>query len=478
VTPFRRALLASGTFLLALTAAGCGGSALDPKDALPANVAVRGMGPHGNGPATDPGSVVSGPGAPTTQVTGVPGGLLPVAQHSDGHTTTHQGPGLLPGQAAVCTSIPKGTGITDSTITIANASDITGPVPGIFTSAQQATRAFAAYFNAHARLCGRKLEVLGLDTRTDAGADQRAYVTACDKAFAAVGSMSAFDVGGAQTADKCGLPDIRSQSVSDARNECDTCFGAQATELHAFQNAIPDYLVEHHAAAVKHSAMIYVREAAAVETAKYTVAVEEKRGMHFVYDTSFDIAEFNYLPYVQAMKDRGVRLVQFIGSADQAVRLEKAMQTYQFKPDVFVQDATAYNREFLVTGGSAVEGALTYVNFLPFEDAGGNAEMKLYTAWLQQVAPGAIPSYFGLYAWSAARLFTEQAQALGDQLTRAALVRRIRAVKLWTDHGLHAPQPVGPKKNSSCWRFLRAHDEHWVPIGHDYTCHGSTVIGG
>ncbi|RNL78366.1 ABC transporter substrate-binding protein [Nocardioides marmorisolisilvae] len=475
MTPFHRLTLVSGAAVLALTAAGCGGSALDPKTAVRANAALHGNAQGTTSTVSAPGPVVSAPTSTQGPKSTVPGGLLPVAEHPGQTKTNDQGSGLNP-SAPACTALAKQTGITDTTVTIANASDITGPVPGIFNSAQQATRAFAAYFNAHSSLCGRKLQVLDLDTRTDAGGDQRAYVTACDKAFAAVGSMSAFDSGGAATADQCGLPDIRSQSVSDTRNDCRTCFGAQATELHAFQNAIPDFLVSRHGAAAKKSAIIYVREAAAVETAKYTKLAEEKRGMKFVYDTTFDVAEFNYAPYVQAMKDKGVRLVQFIGSSDQAVRMAQAMQTYQFKPDVFVQDATAYNQSFLKTGGSAVEGAYIYVNFLPFEAAGGNQEMKLYRAWLQQVAPGAVPSYFGLYAWSAARLFTEQAQALGSNLTRANLVRRIRAVSLWTDHGLHAPQPVGPKKNSSCWRFLRAHDGRWVTIGNDYICHGSTVI--
>ncbi|MFL6172575.1 MAG: ABC transporter substrate-binding protein [Marmoricola sp.] len=476
MTPFRRLALVSGVAVLALTAAGCGGSALDPGTAVRANAAVHGVGPAVGTTASAPGPVVSAPTSTQGPQRSVPGGLLPVAQHDGQPASAHQGSALLPA-AATCTSLAKQTGIADRTVTIANASDISGPVPGIFSSAQQATRAFAAYFNAHSSLCGRKLQVLDLDSRTDAGADQRAYVTACDKAFAAVGSMSAFDSGGAATADKCGLPDIRSQSVSDTRNDCRTCFGAQATELHAFQNAIPDFLVSKHAAAAKKSAIIYVREAAAVETARYTKLAEEKRGMRFVYDSTFDVAEFNYAPYVQAMKDKGVRLVQFIGSSDQAVRMAQAMQTYQLKPDVFVQDATAYNQSFLTTGGSAVDGAYIYVNFLPFEAAGSNEEMKLYRAWLQQVAPGAVPSYFGLFAWSAARLFTEQAQALGSNLTRANLVRRMRSVTAWTDHGLHAPQPVGPKKNSSCWRFLRAHDGHWVPIGNGYLCHGSTVIG-
>ncbi|MFL6023767.1 MAG: ABC transporter substrate-binding protein [Marmoricola sp.] len=476
MTALHHRLVTSGMVTLALMTAGCGGSALRPSEAVPVNAAMHGV-VSGPGASLPRSPLVSAPGVTTVPTSGPTNGLLPVAEQQDHHQVGQRGPGLLPGAPVVeaCTRLHRGTGITDSTITIANASDVTGPVPGIFTSAQQATRAFVAYFNAHASLCGRKLQVLDLDSRTDAGGDQRAYTAACDRAFAAVGSMSAFDSGGARTAEGCGLPDIRSQSVSDARNECRTCFGAQATELHAFQNAIPDFLVAHHAAAAKKAAIIYVSQAAAVETAKYTRRAEESRGMHFVYDTTFDVAEFNYAPYVQAMKDKGVRLVQFIGSSDQAVRMAQAMQTYQFKPEVFVQDATAYNAGFLATGGAAVEGAYVYVNFLPFEDAGSNAEMKLYRAWLQQVAPGAVPTYFGLFAWSAARLFVEQAQALGSDLTRATLVRRMRGVTAWTDHGLHAPQPVGPKKNSSCWRFLEARDGRWVPIGHGYLCRGSTV---
>lgn len=469
--------------MLALTAAGCGGSALEPGYAVSANAAVHGAGAGGSLAASGTGVAVAGAGAPLTPTSADPAGLLPAAHHGNPSALSGAGsgartPGPGPSSANSCAGLQRETGITESTITIANASDITGPVPGIFSSAQQATRAFAAYFNSTSRLCGRKLEVLGLDTHTDAGADQRAYLTACDKAFAAVGSMAAFDSGGARTAAQCGIPDIRSQAVSDARNACSTCFGAQATELHAFQNAIPDYLIAHYPTASRHAGMVYVREAAAVETAKYTIAVEEKRGMKFAYSSSFDVAEFNYLPYVQAMKGKGVRLVQFIGSTDQSVRFAKAMQTYDFHPDAFVLDATAYNNDFLVTGGDAVEGTLVYLNFRPFEDVGSNREMTLYLQWLQQVAPGAKPSYFGLYAWSAARLFTEQARALGGGLTRAALVHRIRGVQEWTDHGLHAPQQVGPKRNSSCWRFITARHDHWVPIGGtDYLCHGSSRVG-
>ena len=43
-----------------------------------------------------------------------------------------------------------------------------------------------------------------------------------------VGSMSAFDSGGAAAAESCGLPDLRSAAVTRDRDACATCFGAQS----------------------------------------------------------------------------------------------------------------------------------------------------------------------------------------------------------------------------------------------------------
>jgi ABC-type branched-subunit amino acid transport system substrate-binding protein len=379
---------------------------------------------------------------------------------------------------ASCEGFRNQTGVTDTTVTLANVADVSGPVPGIFTSAQLATRAFAAYFDATSDLCGRKLRVLSLDSRTDAAGDQVAYTKACDTAFATVGSMSAFDSGGAATAQACGLPDVRTAAVSDARNACATCFGVQATDLHAYQNAVPDFLLAHDPAASRRAAMIYVDEAASVQNAHVQQAAEEKRGMTFVYSAAFDVAEFNYAAYVQKMKEKDVGVVQFVGSGDQAVRLARAMQAAGFHPDAFVLDPTAYDPLFVRSGGTAVDGALVFIDFTPLEEAASSAELRLYEQWLQQVSPGAVPTYFGLFAWSATRLFVEQAAALGGRLSREALVARLRQVHAWTDHGLHASQDVGGKTNSNCWRFLQLRDGQWTAVdGRQYLCHGQTAVG-
>lgn len=480
-----RVLVLCALLVGSMVLAGCGGSAVKPGVALSANAAVQGRLAGDSSPgSTDAGTAEQQTGSDSAVVptrNDGPGGgsqVLTLSGKKDHHGATPGGVHAATGGKHVdCTGFHNQTGITDSTITIANVADVTGPVPGIFTSAPQAVKAYAAYFNATSSLCGRKLKVLALDSRTDAAGDQVGYVKACEDAFAAVGSMSAFDAGGAATAQGCGLPDLRSQSVSDARNACATCFGAQATQLDAFQNAVPDFFLSRMHDATQHAGMIYVNAAASVDNAKHTQAAEERRGMHFVYSAPFDIAEFNYSPYVQRMKQAGVRWLQFVGSPDQAVRMARAMQESGFKPDAFVLDATAYDRQF-VAAGPAVDGSYVYVNFTPIEEAAANAELRLYEQWLQQVAPGAKPTYFGIFAWSAARLFVEQAVGLGGRLTRANLVSRVHKVHAWTGNGLHAPQDVGGKTNGSCWRFLQLQDGRWRPVGGTkYLCHGSTVLG-
>jgi ABC-type branched-subunit amino acid transport system substrate-binding protein len=479
----RRGLLLACVLLTAcVVLAGCGGSSVDPRVAVSANAALDGRAP---GKTSEPASLTA-PGAATGDTPVVrttedgPGGashVLTLAGTHEDHGSGGGGSAHAPtGRARVdCTGFHNQTGISDDTITLANVADITGPVPGIFTSAQLAARAYVTYFNATTSLCGRKLRVLSLDSRTDAVGDQVAYTKACEDSFAAVGSMSAFDSGGATVAQQCGLPDVRALAVSDVRNACRTCFSTQSTDLHAFQNAVPDYFVQHYPAAAKHAAMVYVNEAASVENAQTMQAVGEQRGMTFVYSSPFDVAEFNYGPYVQRMKDKGVKMVQFVGSADQAARFARAMQTAAFRPDVYLLDPTAYDPTYVRSGGSAVDGTFVFIDFTPLEEASQNAELRLYNQWLQQVSPGAVPSYFGMFAWSATRLFVQQAAALGGKLSRANLVARMRQVHDWTDNGLHAPQDVGGKQNSNCWRFLQLNDGHWTPAGGThYLCRGAS----
>ncbi|MCW2787126.1 MAG: amino acid/amide transporter substrate-binding protein family [Marmoricola sp.] len=483
----RYALLATSV-VVCLTLSACGGSVLKPDFVAAANRAVEG-GPSAastNGPTTpgDPSTGVGGsnptsPGGSSTS----PGG----SSTSPGGSSTSPGgsstsPGGSPGGAAPavgagvkagsCTGFKNQTGVSNSAITIANIADISGPVPGIFTAASYAVQAYAKYFNSTSTICGRKLNVLALDSQTNAGAEQVASQKSCDNAFATVGEMSAFDTGGIATTENCKIPDLQAVITNDARAKCSNCFAAQAPGGGFSPDAIPDYFTAHNKAATQKAAMLYVNAAASVGGALDEVRAEKRRGWKFAYTSSFDIAEFNYSPYVQQMKSKGVKLVQMFGSAQMAIGIAQAMQSADFHPDIYMMNATQYDPAY-AAAGSPVEGSIITADFTPIEDMAKVPELALYNQWLQQIKPGAVPTYFGLYAWSAARLFVQQAVALGGKLTRPNMINSIRSVHSWTANGLHAPQDVGGKRVSRCWRFIQLHQGKWVPYGGTgYHCGG------
>ncbi len=481
-------------FIACLVFAACG-SRVDPDTVAAANgqggvdsSTVAGTpdlaGTTADSTGTLPGSVPDG-SVPEESVPGgsVPDGAVPVTPTGDGRgdgsdSGDQDGDNSANGgvQGGACDGLKNSDGITDDKIIIGNVSDISGPMPGLFQQTQDAVRAYVAYFNATSDICGRKLELRTYDSRTDAGADQQAYVQGCDEVFAMIGSASAFDSGGAATAEQCGLPDVRANSLTQERNNCSTCFGTNSTNARQFENIVPDTIIKDYGGG-QHGAMLYINAGAASENGKTQAKAGTERGMKYLYESGIDIAEFNYAPYVQRMKDKGVQSLQFIANDFIFVRMAQAMKQQGFTPKVVMLDPSAYTTNFVESGGDNVEGTVVFMNFTPFEEAAKNAELRLYMSWLQQVNPSARPGFFGVFAWSAARLFVQTAIELGGKLDRRTLVSAITKINDWTANGIHARQKVGSKQVSDCWRFIKLVNGNWVPIGGtQYRCEGVTTV--
>lgn len=486
-----RSMAVGGAFVLAVSLAACG-SQLDPDQVADQTGAG---GTTAQGGEIVPGTTDSGgdtTAGGTTGDTTTGGGTTTGGTTGGGSTTggTTGGGGDAEGgaegegdnaasgggDAASCDGFKNGPGVTDSEISIGNASDVSGPVPGLFESSQDAVKAYVAYFNATSDICGRKLKLANYDSRTDAAADQQAYTKGCAEVFAMVGSMSAFDSGGAATAQSCGLPDIRSAAVTRDRNACSTCFPAQSVNTGEWENAPGEFIKKNYPDTVAHAGMLYLNAGAAAENAPVEVNAMTKQGLHFDVVQAIDVAEFNYAPYAQALKDKGVKVVLWVGSYQHSLKLAQAMAQIGYKPDLFLRDPTDYNPDFVETGGDAVDGTVVFLNFVPFEEANSNQEMQLYTSWLQQVSPGAAPTFFGVFSWSAARLFVEQATKLGGTLSRPTLISALSKVDNWTANGMTAPQHVGSKRTGDCWRFIQLSGGSWKPVGSTkYSCNGTTT---
>ncbi|WP_323791462.1 ABC transporter substrate-binding protein [Nocardioides sp.] len=482
-----------------LALAGCG-SQLDPADlagvsasgqaASGGDVLDPGVGVTDLDPSSDPGAIPDSGGEVPDVGGGPVGASGPVDSGSPGDPDGGSAPGAPTSapesedggpSAASCDGFDDDQpGVTASTITLANVADISGPVPGIFESARQATKAYVTYFNATQKLCGRSIKLLELDSRADAGADQQAYARACTETFAAVGSMSAFDSGGAATAEECGLPDVRSTSVNPERSKCKTCFSAQSLAPGLVPDALPDYFSSVNKSATQNVALMYVNAGAAPVNAASFKKAWETRGWKVNYFQGIDVAEFNFAPYVQQMKDRGIELVYYVGPYQTTIKIQQTMKQQGFEPEIYLQDSTIYDARYVEQAGDVAEGSYAYSSTALFDDT-SNPEMKLYRAWLEQVSPGADPNFFGAYAWSAARLFLDTALELGGDLTRPAMIGKVAKVNNWTGNGLHGPQGVGPKQTGKCLKIIQLTGGSWKQVSKgNYLCGDlvSTGLGG
>ncbi|MDT4911396.1 MAG: hypothetical protein QOC66_524 [Pseudonocardiales bacterium] len=379
--------------------------------------------------------------------------------------------------AGSCAGFKNGPGMTNSTITIANSADLSGPVPGLFKSASAAVTAYVAYFNSTSSICGRKLKVQGLDSQTSESGDQQAATTACGSAFAMVGSMGAFDAGGADTVTHCGIPDLRAATTETTRQRSPVTFGAYSlstseipTSPFAYFKTLGD--------AYKHAAFVYLNAGASSLNAKSFIAGEEKMGYKFIYKQAINVAGglIPYDSYAQKMADAGVKYVQYIGAAaPYAQQLKAAINKKGFKP-IFVMDPTAYDTHY-TSAGSSVDGTYVFDAGPLFEEANRNPPLATYLQWLQRTSGGS-PTFFGTYAWSAAALFTQLAVQLGGKLTRASLLAAVRKVHNFTNNNMVPPQDVAGKHTPKCLSVIQYNGGKWVrKTPYPYTC-GSSVNSG
>ncbi len=286
--------------------------------------------------------------------------------------------------------------------------------------------------------------------------------------------MGAFDSGGAATAQNCGLPDIRSTSTSPERNKCGTCFSAQAVTPNLIPSAVPKFFLSKYKSATEAVGVLYINAGSAAPNAKFQKNAWVKAGWKVPYFQGMDVAEFNFAPYVQQMKDKGVKMVVYTGPYQNTVKIQQAMQQQGFDA-LFMQDSTIYDQGYVDQAGSLGDGTFVYSTTELFTSS--NAEMKLYRAWLDQVSPGANPNFFGMYAWSAARLFVQEAVALGGKLNRQTLIGAMKKVKDWTSNGMHAPQQVGAKTTAECYKIFQVNGGVWKQVsGGNYLC--SPLING
>lgn len=458
--------------VLALLAPACG-SRLSNAERTRALAALT-----GGSSATGGGTGTEATGTDTTGTTTEGGGGASAGGTGGGEATG----GATGGGAGVasCASASKATdtGVTAKTITLATLADVSGVQPGLFQSAHQAARAASALINSQGGICGRQVEVMPLDSKTDAGGNRSAMLEACDKAFAVVGSMSAFDEGSAKPGQDCGIPDMTAITTNAAKYNATNTFPMYPNSSKATATTSARYIAKRFPDVIKKAAILWLNQAVTKANADNRKKVWESVGYKFIYEAEVQVLEANYTRFVSEMESRGVQYVTMVADYQNIVRLQKTMKQQGYIPKVRDWDSVAYDPDYL-TERDAVEGSFIFINTAMFEESAANAEIKLYTQWLQRASPGAVPDFFGLYAWSAYRLFQKLAAEIGPDLTRKKLFDALKATKEWGANGMHGPHQTGAKLPTTCNLYVEVKGGKFTRMApaSGFDCSGNLFTG-
>lgn len=395
---------------------------------------------------------------------------------SAGTTGGTTGPAAFSGDNGGATDV----GVTASSITVGNVSDLSGPQPGLFQGAVNGTEAYFAYLNSQGGVYGRRVQLRAADGQTDCTANQNAHKALVDTVFAFVGSFSLYD--------DCGT------SVMQAHPQvADVSFAlGEKTQKNTVNNFSPQYLpagapngpfcylAKKYPDLVKAVGSIYANIPSAAASQKAIEHAGSSCGFKWIESIPVGATDTTFNAQITRMRNSGVKLVfEVATTVGSMAEMKREADAQGWKP-LWVAPV-AYNASFvkLMGSASAAEGVLgynLYSLFLGSDEGKAIPEVALFQQWMQRVHPEAPIDLFGMYGWSAAKLFAERIKAAGPKLTRKAFLSSIRGVHQWSADGLLAQSDVAGKQPGHCYVLWSLHNGSYQRLdSKGYRCDGRFV---
>jgi hypothetical protein len=360
------------------------------------------------------------------------------------------------------------TGVTDTQIHVGTFTDkgFEGR-PGLTKEMYDAAVAFTKWCNEHGGILGRELVLADLDAKLF---EYEARITeSCERDFSLVGGGAVFDEDPKDLRVKCGLANIAGYVVSPR---------GRVAKLQV--QPVPNPVYQLPAGPYRRAAELYpdATKAYGVMTGalpstkvvrNQAVEAVKKLGWTVVYNREYAPAgETGWRNFVLEMRDKGVKILDYIGEPENLATLNGFMQTEGWYPDVILLNANFYDEKYAAEAGDVAGNALIRTAFHPFELADDNKATQDYLDLMEQYNPKGKVASLGAQGISAWLLFATAAAECGSELTRACLLEKAGAMSDWTGGGLHAPQQPGNSQASNCFLLLTV-DEKGFAYDRDAT---------
>jgi ABC-type branched-subunit amino acid transport system substrate-binding protein len=358
-------------------------------------------------------------------------------------------------------------GITANTVTVGSISDISAPIPGLFTGAKIGTEAYFAYINSQGGVNGRKLILKGMDSAFSSGTVAADAETIAKNDFAIVGGFSLLD-GSEQSAVDAGKVPMITQVLTPALYKDPNLYSAVPLVTGGEALGPFKWLKSKYPSAVKAVGLIGSNGAQTAVTAeavfrKLTYSIGYK--WLFAHDEGF--ATTSFLPDIIKMKAAGVKMVfepsqqgAYISNIAQEIKQEGLNA-------ILVSGANAYEQGF--KPGPAGNGTLitTVTALYMGEDAKAVPAVATFDKWAKKVDPQTQLDLYTLYGWINAQLFVQGLKAAGSNPTRASLEAQLNKITSFDANGLIATQNPAQKLPGGCWIVAQYENGTWHRISPD-----------
>lgn len=402
-----------------------------------------------------------GPGSGSESLTpDVPAGSLDPAPGATGAPQAGPTQGTGGDPLPNCRGGATDVGVTARTVKLGLVASLTGPLPGQFDSAVEATDSYVRMINDSGGICGRRLQLLIRDDNGNGNTNLAVAQKLAeeDEVFAFVGSVSAPDDSGiAKISKQRRIPDI-GFPLTWTRAESPYTYG---TPGQLQRSTIGDgasgskYLNEIHG--IKQIAIFWLREsevsilnAWAFESA---MMKNSRNTLKICHEQPAGVLDNNYTNYVVSMIGKcdpadGPIAVYSTMENNANIKLAIAMRDQGFTPALFAPTFTSYLPSFIEQARGSTEGAYIAMPVLPVERlqrprsewTPGTFELQRYMQALQRYHPRhKPPGSFGGPGWGAAALFVETMRRCGADLTRACILRELERMEPFTANGFLSP---------------------------------------
>lgn len=429
------------------TAAGAGSSVAPGATTAPTS-------PTG-GAATSPGAAA--PGSLATGPTGAVGSGNRGSTGTGGSTWA-----LPPGGNGGATDV----GVTATSITIGNVSDLSGPQPGLFQPAVNGTNAYFAYINSQGGVYGRQLKISVADSQTSCDGDRGGHEQLVSKVFAFAGSFSLFDQCGA-TILKANpqIPDSHLAVTPDA-NALPNNFSINPIG-DQIANGSYRWAATKFGSAVKKVGMMYANLPAVNNVAALAKKSAQSAGWNFVYSRAVGATETDFTSDIIQMRNAGVQVFYTLFNADEMANFKAQADQQGFKPVMLVP--LVYDQSFFTKlGGSAaaegIYGFQTNALFFSAADAKLIPAVADFQKYYAQVTGGTAADGFAADGWAQAELLVDAIKKAGPMVTRAKVMTALKQTSTFDANGFTAPSGPASKRGPICYLVWQIKGGNYVRI--------------